>query len=100
LPIELHIERLVLDGISLAPRDRGALQSSVETELTRLLTEGGLSTELAGGIALPSLPAGSLNLSAAGTPAQLGAQIARAVYDGIGGTRESQDNAGSGHSNL
>ena len=87
MQIELHIERLVLDGIPVSPRDRGALQASVETELTRLLTEGGLSTDLSGGIALPSLRAGSLSLSSDGSPAQLGARIARAVYDGIGRTK-------------
>lgn len=86
MPIELHIERLILDGINASPRDRGTIQASVEAELTRLLTEGGLSHELSGGIALPSLRAGSLNLSTGGDPAQLGAQIARAVYDGIGKT--------------
>ena len=86
MQIELHIERLVLDGIPVSPRDRGALQASVEMELTRLLTEGGLSTDLSGGIALPSLRAGSLSLSSDGSPAQLGARIARAVYDGIGRT--------------
>ncbi len=86
MQIELHIERLVLDGIPVSQRDRGALLTSVETELTRLLTEGGLSTDLSGGIALPSLRAGSLSLSPGGNPAQLGARIARAVYEGIGRT--------------
>jgi len=33
--INLHIERLVLDGVNIAPRQRHLLQASGETELTR-----------------------------------------------------------------
>jgi hypothetical protein len=36
--IELHIERLVLDGTGVEPRHAGAVRAAVETELTRLLT--------------------------------------------------------------
>ena len=33
--IKLHIERLVLDGVNIAPGQRHLLQASVTTELTR-----------------------------------------------------------------
>lgn len=83
--IELHIERLVLDGVALeGSRERALLQSSVESELTRLLTEGGLSHELSGGGAVPSVAAGNIQLPNGGDPRHLGSQIAQAVYDGIG----------------
>ena len=55
--INLHIERLVLDGVNIAPDQRHLLQASVETELTRLLTDGGLSPSLAQGTALPRISA-------------------------------------------
>lgn len=82
--IELHIERLVLDGLAATPRERTMIRTAVEMELSRLLTEGGLARELAGGVALPSLGVGNIQLTPGGNPWQLGEQIARAVYAGIG----------------
>jgi hypothetical protein len=84
LHIELHIERLVLDGLTASAHERTLIGAAVETELSRLLNEGGLARELAGGVALPSLGAGNMQLPQGGDPWQLGEQIARAVYDGIG----------------
>ena len=82
--INLHIERLILDGLSLAHAERPALQSAVEAELARLLAEGGLSPTLEAGGARPSLPAGAVELAPGGDAAHLGAQIAQAVYQGMG----------------
>ena len=82
--IHLHIERLVLDGVDIAPGQRHVLQASVTTELTRLLTDGGLAPGLAQGIALPRLSAGGIQLTGDSNPAQLGRQIAQSVYGGIG----------------
>ena len=82
--IDLHIERLILEGINLAPYEHRHLQTAVEVELGRLLSAGGVNRELAGGIALPSLRAGDVQLGAGAGPVQLGQQIAQAVYGGIG----------------
>ncbi len=82
--INLHIERLVLDGVAVAPGERPRLQAAVETELARLLAEGGLSEELRGGGAVPSVRAGGIRLTGQGDAAGLGRQIAGAVYRGIG----------------
>lgn len=84
MQIDLHIERLSLYGLSVSPRERSLVAAAVEAELSRLLTEGGLSHELLGGGALPSLRAGTLQLTAGGDARRLGSQIARAVYEGIG----------------
>ena len=81
--IHLHIERLVLDGVDIAPGQRPLLQASVTTELTRLLTDGGLAPSLAEGVALPRLSTGGIQLTD-NDPAQLGRQIAQSVYGGIG----------------
>jgi hypothetical protein len=82
--ITLHIDRLVLDGVALAPNQRHLLQASIETELTRLLTERGLATGLTQGLAVPRLTAGNIHVNATNNPAQLGQQIAQSVYGGIG----------------
>lgn len=81
--INLHIERLVLDGVNIAPEQRRILQVSVETELTRLLTNGGLSPGLVQGAALSRLSAAGIQLTG-NNPTQLGRQIAQSVYGGIG----------------
>jgi hypothetical protein len=81
--INLHIERLVLDGVNIAPGQRHLLQASVETELTRMLTEGGVSSSLTQGSALSRLSTSGIQLTG-NNPAQLGRQIAQSVYGGIG----------------
>lgn len=81
--INLHIERLVLDGVNIAPGQRRLLQASVATELTRLLAAGGLAPGLAQGTALSNLPTNGIRITS-DNPAQLGLQIAQSVYGGIG----------------
>jgi hypothetical protein len=82
--IDVNIERLILDGVPLPPGQQPQVRAAVEAELARLLAEGGLYPELAAGGAVPSLPAGNVEMTGDGNPAQLGTQIARAVYGGIG----------------
>lgn len=81
--INLHIERLVLEGVNISPGQSHLLQASVETELTRLLTNGGLSPSLAQGTALPRMSTIGIQLTG-NNPKQLGQQIAQSVYGGIG----------------
>ena len=81
--INLHIERLVLDGLDIAPEQRPALQTAVEGELSRLLTERGLSPGLAQGTAVPRIATGGIQLTN-NSPTQIGQYIAQSVYGGIG----------------
>ena len=81
--INLHIERLVLDGLEIAPEQRPVLQAAVERELSRLLTERGLSPSLAQGIAVPQISTGGIQLINS-NPTQIGQHIAQSVYGGIG----------------
>lgn len=81
--INLHIERLVLDGVNLAPDQHQLLQASVTAELTRLLTEGELSPSLAQGTAVPRISTDGIQATS-NNPTQLGHQIAQSVYGGIG----------------
>ena len=80
--INLHIERLVLDGLNIAPGQRDLLQASVTTELTQLLNNAGLTGNLVEGVSLPRLFASSIQLTGK-CPTQLGQQIAQSVYGGI-----------------
>jgi hypothetical protein len=84
MKLNLHIERLVLDGVNIAPSQRHLLQAGVETELTRMLTEGGISSSLAQGTNLSRVSTDGIKLTGNNNPAQLGRHIAQSVYGGIG----------------
>lgn len=80
--IKVHIERLVLEGLPLERRHGPQVQAAVEAELSRLMSDGGLGPELAAGGAVPSVRADGIK-SIGGSPAQIGRQIAKAVYGGM-----------------
>lgn len=82
--INLHIDRLILDGVHIPDGQRHLLQTSVQTELTRLFADREISPGLASGGALPHVSASGIQLSNGSDPVQLGRQIARSVYGGIG----------------
>jgi hypothetical protein len=82
--IHVHIDRLVLDGLPLAPADGQRVQAAFEAELGRLLAAEGPRSHLRVGGMVPSLPAGDLRLAHQSDPASLGHQLAGAVYEGIG----------------
>ena len=81
--IDLHIERLVLDGIDLPPDQYPFLQASLTAELTRLLDASGLAPGMADGVSLARLSAGGIQLTEQ-SPQQLGERIAQSIYGGIG----------------
>ena len=82
--INLHIERLVLDGLPLTRREGALVQAAVEAELVRLLGTEGLSPALAGGGMTPHLAPPAVTYAPGGDPAALGAQIAQSVYGSLG----------------
>lgn len=82
--INLQIDRLVLDGVDLPHGQRGELQSAVETELSRLFAEGGVSPNIATDGAVPQVTVKDIQLSGGNDPVTLGRQIASSVYGGIG----------------
>jgi hypothetical protein len=84
MKIHVNIERLILDGIDIPAGQRPLLQAAVETELARLLSEGGLHPSLLSGGSMPGLRVNAIEWSGENDLAQLGQQIARSVYSGIG----------------
>jgi hypothetical protein len=81
--IELHIERLILDGLALTPSERAQAQAAVEAELIRLLTVDGLNVESLAGGALPSLRGEAIQVMNGNDGARLGTQIAQSVHRGL-----------------
>jgi hypothetical protein len=88
--INLHIERLVLNGLPVEARHGALIREAIEAELARLLTENGLSWRLQTGGVFPRLQANVIELSAATPLPQIGQQIGQAVYGGIGNEIEKK----------
>ena len=85
MKVNMFVERLVLDGLSVHYHQQPLLQAAVETELARLFTvnvnspANGLLT----GKAVSHIPASDIQLADESNPGHLGEQIARAVYEGV-----------------
>jgi hypothetical protein len=83
MTINLHIERLVLDGMP-AMADTRAVRSALRSELVRLLQIGGLSDEIRIGGALPHLRSDPIYVQPAAPPQRFAEQVAGAVHGAIG----------------
>ncbi|MEC4748960.1 hypothetical protein [Methylomicrobium sp. Wu6] len=81
--INLHIERLVLDGVTIAPGQHQLLQSIVASELIRMLRYGGFSPSLAQGGSLSRISGKDILLTG-NDPTHLGRQIAYSISGSIG----------------
>jgi hypothetical protein len=85
--IQLHIDRLILDGLSVDRLQSAHVQAAVEAELTRMLVENGLGSDLQAGGALPNVRTGAIQITTNSKPAHVGTLIAQSVYNGIGKKR-------------
>ena len=85
-PIEIHIDELVLEGVS--PGDRQAVAEAAARELARLTAEWGLPPAEASRRAVDRVDAGTLQLGLSAQPGALGAEIARALHENLGAHRE------------
>ena len=79
--IQVHIEELVLHGFSAA--DAPGIGAAVERELGRLFAERGVPEGLTR-LSRPAVDGGSFAHGTRPTPERLGAQVAGAVYGGLG----------------
>jgi hypothetical protein len=82
--INLHIERLVLDGVDVSHAERSMVQEATEAELARLLALGGLAPGLSAGGALHHVRGGTIQLQEGQNGTALGKEVAQAIHRGIG----------------
>ena len=82
--INLHIDRLILDGLDFGHDQRPLLQAAVQTELGRLLTAGGLSPEITNAGAIPRVAGNPIQVQQQSGPQDTGHRIAASVYGAIG----------------
>jgi len=80
--VRLRIDELVLDGFP--PGDRYRIAAAVEAELARLFAEQGTPPGVANRDAMPVVDGGSFDVVPNARPHQIGAQVAQAVYGGLG----------------
>lgn len=83
MKINLHIERLVLEGLPLERAQAPLVQLAVEQELMRLLGAKRIGPDLMSGGAMPSARGGNLQFAREASPRQLGTQIAQSVHEGL-----------------
>ncbi len=87
--VQLHIERLVLDGFAITPTERARFVDATQSELMRLFSSQGVSGEVAAGYSSPMIDGGRIPAIATPfDPISFGNQVARAVYRGLGGLPE------------
>ncbi len=80
MKINLHIERVVLEGIDVSPGDRELIRESIASELGQMLGDGGMGN----GLSRSRVMAGDVQL-AADKPVEFGQRIAGSVCKGVGG---------------
>jgi len=85
MKIDLHIERLVLDGFSANSLDAEAVRGALVAELASLLHA--VPPSAASGSALPYLQADARVADAQPHAVALGASVARALHGALGATQ-------------
>lgn len=94
--VHVHIERVVLDGVSIPVRDHPDLQAAIEAELTHQFIAHGLAPALLSGAALPYLTADVVRMTSMSS-AQLGSDIGRAAFGAFGNSNASLTGGGPDH---
>lgn len=86
--INLHIDRLILDGLDVDHAERPLLQAAVQTELSRLLTAEGLTNEITNAGAIPRVAGKEIEVQQQHGPQDTGRRIAASVYGAIRGPQQ------------
>ena len=85
--LRLHIDRIVLEGLTDQDVDGERLGRAVQAELTRLFGEGGIGAEFAQGGARHSMMAEAISHGSGDSLENLGERIGGAVYGVLGSPR-------------
>lgn len=81
--INLHIERLLLDGLPIERRQGPEIQEAIEMELTRLLAAQGFTADSFSSGSLQRVNVDGFQFSHGAEAGELGNQIAHSVHQGI-----------------
>jgi hypothetical protein len=83
MKINVHIERIVLDGLPVDRHSSPLIQEAIHAELSRLFLEGETPQSLLSGGSIPSLRTAPIQISQQLKPNALGNSIANAVHGGF-----------------
>jgi hypothetical protein len=83
MSIELHIERLVLDGMPLPHGRERQLRAALQRELAALLSTAGVGDRLRDHGSAPGLQGTAMRMGRDVGAAHLGRQIAGSVFGGL-----------------
>lgn len=93
--IQLHIGKLVLNGLPISLQSGTGVGKVVEEELARLLRAQGLAQELELGRTISGLSKTSFALSGTNSSSALGSKIARIVFKAMGETPQLKSSIAS-----
>ena len=82
--INLHIDRVVLEGLNIQAHERSFVEASLKTELVRLFAAGGVSESVIAESTLGRISASGIRLTENNDASNLGEQIAQSIYGEIG----------------
>ncbi len=83
MSMNIHIERLVLDGVPVDKTHQSSVSESIKSELVNLLLENRRVSGSQTDGSIHSIRGGDIALETIQEPARLGQQIAGAIYRGI-----------------
>lgn len=83
MKINVHIERIILDGQPFDRHSAPLIQEAVQAELTRLFADNGAPQSLLSGGSVLSLRGEPFQLDAKSEPEAVGQRVANAVYGGL-----------------
>jgi len=83
MSVRIIIDRLVLDGLNLAPAERAKLVAAVQTEVACHVAQQGLATAFGSGLAVHRLGAPHMTLPHGASGTELGARIASALSESL-----------------
>ena len=81
--INIDIQKLVLEGMSISPSQGRKLQGAVEAELGRLLRTEGIPDNWQAGGVVSHVPSGAIQVKPGSNPTQMAQEIAQTVYRGM-----------------
>lgn len=81
--LNLHIDRLVIDGLALSSHANAQLQQVIASELAALLQTGGWLPDATTNLHVARLAGADWQLPERNDPASLGHSIADAIYQSI-----------------
>lgn len=83
MKINVHIDRIVLDGLPVDRHSSPLIQEAIQAELSRLFLERETPQGLLSGGSIPSLRTAPIQISQQSKPNALGNSIANAVHGGL-----------------